>query len=154
MKHTQSMTRNNDFHRLYTRGKSLVDRNFVIYYRKSRRDLNLLGITVGKKIGCAVMRNRAKRLIRESYRLLEPRIMEGYDFVIVARGRTPHMQCPVIMEAMERELESAGLLLPGPDGNKERTSFKKEPKKPAESRTGSAAKPGLANGGGQREDAK
>ncbi|MPM93699.1 Ribonuclease P protein component [bioreactor metagenome] len=154
MKHTQSMTRNSDFHRLYTRGKSLVDRNFVIYYRKSRRDLNLLGITVGKKIGCAVMRNRAKRLIRESYRLLEPRIMEGYDFVVVARGRTPHMQSPVIMEAMERQLESAGLLLPGPEGNKERTSSKKEQKKPAAGRTESAVKPGSANGGGQREDAK
>ena len=153
MKHTQSMTRNSDFHRIYTRGKSLVDRNFVIYYRKSRRDLNLLGITVGKKIGCAVMRNRAKRLIRESYRLLEPRIMEGYDFVVVARGRTPHMQCPVIMEAMERQLESAGLLLPGPEGSKERTSSKNEQKKPAAGRTGST-KPGPANGGGQREDAK
>lgn len=154
MKHTQSMTRNSDFHRLYTRGKSLVDRNFVIYYRKSRRDLNLLGITVGKKIGCAVVRNRAKRLIRESYRLLEPRITEGYDFVVVARGRTPHMQCPVIMEAMERQLASAGLLLPGPEGSRDRTSSKKEQKKPAVGRTESAVKPGPANGGGQREDAK
>jgi ribonuclease P protein component len=148
------MTRNSDFHRLYSRGKSLVDRNFVIYYRKSRRDLNLLGITVGKKIGCAVMRNRAKRLIRESYRLLEPRIVKGYDFVVVARGRTPHMQCPVIMEAMERELESAGLLLPGPEGTGERTGSKKEQKKPAEGRTGSAVKPVPASGGRQREDTK
>ncbi|HWQ51207.1 MAG TPA: ribonuclease P protein component [Terriglobales bacterium] len=153
MKHTQSMTRNSDFHRLYTRGKSLVDRNFVIYYRKSRRDLNLLGITVGKKIGCAVMRNRAKRLIRESYRLLEPRIIEGYDFVIVARGRTPHMKSPVIMEAMERELQSAGLLLPEPQGGGERTSSTKGQKKPAAGRD-SAAKPTSANGSGRREDAK
>lgn len=86
--------------------------------------------------------------------MLEPRVREGYDFVVVARGRTPHMQCPVIMEAMERQLESAGLLLTRPEGDMERTSSQKEQKKPAARRTEGAAKPALADGGGQREDAK
>ncbi len=107
---TDSMKKNRDFHRMYARGKSLVDRNFVIYYRKSRRDRNMLGITVGKKVGGAVQRNRAKRVIKESYRVLEPRIMRGYDIVIVARGRTPHMKCGVITAAMQKRLAEAGIL--------------------------------------------
>ena len=54
---------------------------------KTRRNDKRLGLTVGKSFGKAVRRNRAKRLIRESYRAIEEKIPNGYDFVIVARGR-------------------------------------------------------------------
>ena len=128
MEHTQSMTRNKDFHRLYSRGKSLVDRNFVIYYRKSRRNRNLLGITVGKKVGNAVRRNRAKRLIRESYRQLEPRIKTGYEIVVVARSRMPYLRCQVVLEAMELQFGSANLLVDAPLLKKTDTAAQNAPK--------------------------
>lgn len=79
---------NKDFKRLYGRGKSLVFPSVVVYYQKNRLDHCRIGITAGKKIGCAVARNRAKRVIIAAFRELLPQISGGYDFVFVARVRT------------------------------------------------------------------
>ena len=73
------------FQRLYSKGTSCSDKNIVIYFLPNRISINRLGITVSKKMGCAVIRNRTKRLIRESYRLNEEKVKSGYDIVIVAR---------------------------------------------------------------------
>ena len=87
MKYTKSLKLNKDFKRLYYRGKSMVSRNVVVYAMKNRSDKNRIGITCGKTIGKAVIRNRLKRLVRESYRQMEPDIQKGYDFVFVVRTR-------------------------------------------------------------------
>ena len=55
-----------------------------------------MGITCGKTIGKAVVRNRIKRLIRESYRLSEDKLKTGYDIVIVARSRAVGKKMDVI----------------------------------------------------------
>ena len=52
---------------------------------KSKRGQNRLGFTVGKKVGCAVKRNRVRRRLREIYRLHEDELVPGYDIVVVAR---------------------------------------------------------------------
>ena len=107
------LTRNNDFRRLYKRGKSLVDRNIVVYYAKNRLGANRVGFTVGKKVGGAVTRNRAKRLMRESFRLLEPGLAQGFDFVLVSRSRLPHLKRQAVDASLSRLLGSAGLLHKG-----------------------------------------
>lgn len=107
------LTRNNDFRRLYKRGKSLVDRNVVIYYSKNKLGFNRVGFTVGKKVGGAVTRNRAKRLMRESFRLLEPRLVQGFDFVLVSRGRLPHLKRQAVDASLSHLLGSVGLLQKG-----------------------------------------
>ena len=73
------------FQRLYSKGTSCSDKNIVVYFLPNRKNYNRLGITVGKKIGCAVLRNRIRRLIKENYRINEERIKMGYDIVLVAR---------------------------------------------------------------------
>lgn len=87
MKNTQSLKLNKDFHRLYSRGKNFVSGYTVVYALKNRSGKSRLGLTVSKSIGKAVKRNRLKRLMRESYRLMENKINPGFDIVIVARSR-------------------------------------------------------------------
>ena len=59
----------------------------VLYARKNRLERNRVGITVSKKLGGAVVRNRARRRLREAYRLHEAAFSPGWDIVVVARSR-------------------------------------------------------------------
>ncbi len=110
MKKTQTLNQNRDFRRLYARGRSLANQYLVIYCLKSRSGANKMGITVSKKLGIAVVRNRAKRLIREAYRLSEGRFKEGYDMVFVSRSRTAGAKMPQVREAMMALAAELGLL--------------------------------------------
>ena len=87
MNKTVTIKQNHEFRRLYNKGKSAVTPSMVVYCRKSRLPHNRLGITVSTKLGCAVKRNRARRRLRELFRLAQPRLKQGYDVVIVARTR-------------------------------------------------------------------
>lgn len=108
-----SLCRNNDFRRAYARGKSYVTPVVVIYVMKNREKSRRVGITTSKKIGNAVQRNRARRVIREAYRQLMPRLKRGYDLVFVARGRTPFVKSTDVLKAMEKQLQAVGLLAGG-----------------------------------------
>lgn len=81
-----SLCRNYEFQRLYRRGRSAVRHTIVVYAAKNRRNDVRLGITAGKKVGNAVLRNRAKRRIRELFRATQPQIERGADICIVARS--------------------------------------------------------------------
>ena len=92
MKRAVTIKQNYEFRRLYAKGKSAVTPSLVMYCRKNGRGHNRLGITVSVKLGHAVVRNRARRRLREVYRLHAPQLKKGYDVVLVARGRTA--ACP------------------------------------------------------------
>ena len=88
---------NHLFRRLYHRGKSYVRPCFVVYLlRAGKRKKNRLGITATKKVGGAVSRNRARRVILEAYRLSEDKIPGGLDIVIVARTRAATVKMQVV----------------------------------------------------------
>ena len=88
MKPAVTLKQNYEFRRLYQRGASAVSGSMVLYCRKNRLGRNRLGITVSVKLGKAVVRNRARRRLREVYRLNSPQLRAGWDIVLVARGRT------------------------------------------------------------------
>ena len=85
MKFTTSIKLNHEFKRLYKKGKSTASQHVVIYSGKNNSRANRLGITVSKKIGSAVHRNKVRRRLKEIYRLNEAKLNTGYDIVIVAR---------------------------------------------------------------------
>lgn len=66
--------------------------------QKNRLGYCRLGLTCGKIVGKAVVRNRAKRLMRESFRALLPRIRGGYDIVIVARTCISGKKCGEVLK--------------------------------------------------------
>ena len=104
-----SIKENKDFKRLYYRGKSFVTPYFVMYLAKGRPGRVRIGITAGKKIGCAVKRNRAKRLIRAAFDNCFKNINPGYDFVIVARSRIVEEKSNTITVFLEKQLKTAGV---------------------------------------------
>ena len=85
MKNTVTINKNTLFRKIYSKGTSYVNKYLAVYALPSRDKVSRIGITVSKKLGCAVIRNRAKRLIRESYRINEENISPGYNIVVVAR---------------------------------------------------------------------
>ena len=104
------LTRNNEFARAYTRGKSFVHPHVVLYVNKNRLGRTRVGITASKKIGNAVTRNRARRVLRAAlYEVLPPDV-GGYDLVLVVRGQTPRLKSTQVAKTLERQLRAAGLV--------------------------------------------
>ncbi len=105
-----TLTRNNDFRRLYAKGRSYATSVLVTYVMKNRSRNIRIGITTSKKIGKAVLRNRSRRIIREAFRSISGELTPGYDLVFVARGKTPFVKSYDILRSMKKELKEAGVL--------------------------------------------
>ena len=73
---------NRIFKKAYYKGKKEIAKDLVLYFVPNKGQTRV-GITVSKKIGKAVVRNRIRRLVRESWRTFC--VKDGYDVVIVAR---------------------------------------------------------------------
>lgn len=97
-----------EFKFLFRKGDSVVTDAFVCYARESKRRVNRIGIVTGKKVGNAVKRSRARRVIREAFRLIDPMLREKtqkrYDFIFVARAKTPAMKSTQVYRQMENKL--------------------------------------------------
>ena len=68
------------------------------------------GITTSKKIGCAVERNRAKRVIRSAFSQLEDRLNGNYDVVFIARTKTSKVKMQQVLEQMEKQFKALGVI--------------------------------------------
>jgi ribonuclease P protein component len=111
MKFSGALKLNHIFRRLYgTNGQSSP--LLVLYAKKNRLNQNRVGITVSKKLGGAVVRNRVRRRLREVYRLHEDRFLPGYDIVVVARSRAIDASFESLCQAYLTLAEKAGILRP------------------------------------------
>ncbi len=116
MKYTVSLQENRVFRRLYARGKIAVGPAMVLYCRKNGGKENRLGLTVGTKLGGAVVRNRVRRRLREIYRLNETKLRPGYDIVVVARVRAVHSRYDRLEAQFLSLADKLGLRVPeGPE---------------------------------------
>ncbi len=109
MKFSCALKRNHIFRRLYST-KGLANSYLVLYARRNRLGRNEVGITVSKKLGRAVIRNRTRRRLREVYRLNEDRFTPGWDIVVVARTRSVNADFGKLTAAYLSLAEKAGLL--------------------------------------------
>ena len=92
MKKAFRIKKNEEFQYLFKHGKSFANRQLVIYYvKKIDQEHFRIGLSVGKKIGNAVTRNRIKRFLRQAFQDLEGNIENSYDIVIIARNPTKDM---------------------------------------------------------------
>lgn len=107
MKSFDKLKANYDFNRLYRRGKSFVSPTIVTYVRKTSGNRIRLGITASKKLGSAVARNRAKRVITAAFRECLPCIEQGCEMVIVARSRILGVKSTQVAATLKKQLLAA-----------------------------------------------
>ena len=93
------VSRSSDFQRIYRQGSSTASRFLVLYSFKRPAEADAegprLGLSVSKKLGGAVVRNRVKRLLREAVQGCAGHLAEEYDLVVIAR--------PQLLELVARE---------------------------------------------------
>ena len=109
MKFSSSLKLNHIFRRLYSTSGH-ANSFLVLYARKNRTATNRVGITVSKKLGSAVVRNRVRRRLREVYRLNEQQFAPGWDIVVVARSRSVTANFQKLTRAYLSLAEKAGIL--------------------------------------------
>lgn len=80
----ESLKNTSEFSKVYKRGKSYADKNLVVYVLPNQLDHIRIGFSISKKVGNSVVRNRVRRLIKESFRA-NFSYLSGYDVVIIAR---------------------------------------------------------------------
>ncbi len=108
----ESLKKNADFKHCYNIGKSFVNKYLVLYLCGNGLGKNRIGISVSKKVGNSVVRHHVKRLIRETCRLHEHELREGYDIVIVARVRAKDSGFFTIENSLLRLAKKAGITKP------------------------------------------
>ncbi len=106
----KTLKENRDFQRIYRRGKSYASPVLVTYITKNRDNNLQIGITTGKKIGCAVNRSRCRRIIRAAYTQIQPQLKTGYNIVFVARSKTPYVKSTDVLQAMRQHFKQANIL--------------------------------------------
>lgn len=110
MKFSCALKLNHIFRRLYSTS-GYANRYLVLYAKGNHSTSNRVGITVSKKLGHAVVRNRVRRRLREVYRLNEHRFCPGWDLVVVARSRCVNASFSELTKAYLSLAEKAGVLL-------------------------------------------
>ncbi len=109
MSEKKVLSNNKDFDKVYNRGKRVFDRYVVIFCLKNGLDHERVSCVASKKVGNSVRRNRARRLMRESLRLLNIDL-SGYDVVIVAKNSINDKKLAEVKKSMESALKKLKIL--------------------------------------------
>jgi len=106
------LRRPEEFRRVWSAGRSWAHALFVLWALPNDLDHVRVGITASRKVGNAVARNRARRLLREAARHLYPHITTGWDLVLVSRSTLVTVKEPQVESALRSMLSRAGLWTP------------------------------------------
>lgn len=109
MNRKYSLKKNEEFQHVFKRGKSVANRQFVVYQLVKEEETIRFGLSVSKKIGNAVMRNYIKRLMKEILRDLSPELYQNRDIVIIARKPTSNMDYQEMKKSLTHVFKVAKL---------------------------------------------
>lgn len=104
------LRKGSEFRKVYEGGRSLANRVCVAYVLKRPGEPSRVGLAVGKKLGKATVRNRIKRVFRESVRSLMDKIRPGFWIVLIARGGARGLGVRETSPAIEDLMRRAGLM--------------------------------------------
>lgn len=106
----QTVKKNHEFARIYKKAKSFANKHLVLYVMKNSKNANYLGISISKKLGGAVCRNRMRRLLKEQYRLKQNNLAQGFNLVIIVRPIAKEMSFEEVGKSLDELLNKHKLL--------------------------------------------
>ncbi|WP_240376322.1 ribonuclease P protein component [Bacillus piscicola] len=110
MKKDYRIKKNHEFSRVFDKGVSSANRQFVVYVLdKPEQSHFRVGITVSKKMGNAVVRNRIKRVLREILHEIGSQLVQEKDYIIIARKPIVDMSYKDIKKSLRHVLRVAGV---------------------------------------------
>lgn len=111
MKKTYRIKQNEEFQQVLQHGSSFANRQLVIYYVENKDQHHFrVGLSVGKKLGNAVTRNRIKRYLRQAFYELEDTIKPTVNIIIIARHPTVNMNFHQIKSSLSHLIYKTCLL--------------------------------------------
>jgi ribonuclease P protein component len=111
MKKKYRIKKNKEFQEVFQRGTSMANRQFVVYMLdRPEQPYFRIGLSVSKKLGKAVVRNRIKRYIRQCFLEMKEEIMPGKDYVVIARLPVAEMDYFEVKKSLIHVLRKAGVL--------------------------------------------
>lgn len=99
-----------DFSAIYNRGNSFGGKYVVLFCKKNNLDYNRIGFLASKKVGKSVVRNRARRLMKESFRQVESDVKIGFDIIFIARNTIKDVKCHEVYKCVSSLVKKAGLI--------------------------------------------
>ncbi|MBU0904634.1 MAG: ribonuclease P protein component [Planococcaceae bacterium] len=107
----QRVKKNAEFQKIFKRGKSFANRQFVVYcFEKEGQEDFRIGLSVSKKIGNAVTRNRIKRYIRQAFLEMKDEVKPNMDYVIIARHQAATMDFHESKKSLQHVLKIAKMI--------------------------------------------
>ena len=104
------LRRKSDFTNIYKKGKSVGGRYVVVFFRKNGLPYKRMAFLASKKVGNSVKRNRARRLMKESFRLTDLILPEGYDYIFIARNTITDAKCADVKRSLESAIKRTGVI--------------------------------------------
>ena len=111
LKKEYRLRKNADFRKVYRSAKSVSTKYLVLYPKMRKGESIRIGFSISKKVGKANVRNKARRRIKESYRLnIDANVKYGYDIVFIARVAIKEADYKDIEKSMNHLVKKAGLI--------------------------------------------
>lgn len=111
MNKRQRIKKDNEFQKVFKEGKSFANRQFIVYrYKKEGQEQFRIGLSVSKKVGNAVTRNRIKRYVRQAFLEMKDELQNDVDYVIIARHQAAKIDFHETKKSLQHVLRIARVL--------------------------------------------